>query len=232
MENRIVKFQAIVRGRCSRLNSLPNSLRMLHSLLSNTKLCLSKMSQDGRTNSNMDEDFVLSLLQKSQLSTRLYIPPPRHWFDFAIYDFQYGWLPVNIKSTTTKTADNTGNFAMCVHALTQTSLEMKRSYQNGEISKIFVQSLKSKVFNTTPKKDYYFIIINKESHEIILNSLKGVRKFTPNIHNLPFQIRWCENKKFEHRPFKKILTDIIETMKKPKPTWQEIFLREMRDIEA
>ena len=31
------------------------------------------------------------------------------WYDILIYDYQYGWLPVNIKTTTTLTSDNTAN---------------------------------------------------------------------------------------------------------------------------
>lgn len=33
----------------------------------------------------------------------------------------YGWIPVNIKTTTTLTNDNTGNLAMCVYAYTDRS---------------------------------------------------------------------------------------------------------------
>ena len=36
------------------------------------------------------------------------------WYDILVFDYMYGWLPINIKITTMKTNDNTGNLAMCV----------------------------------------------------------------------------------------------------------------------
>ena len=36
------------------------------------------------------------------------------WYDILAYDYMYKWIPINIKTTTTKTSDNTGNLTMCV----------------------------------------------------------------------------------------------------------------------
>ena len=74
------------------------------------------------------------------------------WYDILIYDYQYGWLPVNIKSTTTLTSDNTGNLAMCVYAYTDEELDLDEVYNNGNMSKILVEKLKKKNIITKIKK--------------------------------------------------------------------------------
>ena len=48
------------------------------------------------------------------------------WYDILAFDFLVGWIPINIKSTTTLTSDNTGNFAMCVYSYTDENLDLLR----------------------------------------------------------------------------------------------------------
>ena len=58
------------------------------------------------------------------------------WYDILAFDYMYGWIPINIKTTTTLTSDNTGNLAMCVYAYTDEMLDIHRdkSYENGKMS--------------------------------------------------------------------------------------------------
>ena len=102
-----------------------------------------KATDDGRINSCMDEDEIIKILLETY-SNRIFKPKARMWYDILVKDFQYGMLPVNIKSTTTLTSDNTGNLAMCVHAYTNQELHLYESYQNGQMSKILIEKLKSK----------------------------------------------------------------------------------------
>ena len=113
------------------------------------------------------------------------------WYDILVYDKRYKWLPVNIKTTTTKTSDNTGNLAMCVYAFTDHDLGLDNliHYSNGNMSKILVEKLKKEEYNKISKKDYYFLVVNKnDTKDIIVNSAKGLTEPTPNINNLPFQV--------------------------------------------
>ena len=55
------------------------------------------------------------------------------------------------------------------------------------------------LFSSKLKKDYYFIVNNKDTNEIIINSLKGLKKMISNLNNLPFQIKWCHNKNYEYK---------------------------------
>ena len=85
------------------------------------------------------------------------------WYDILTFDYIYGWIPINIKTTTTLITDNTGNLTMCVYAYINELLDIHRdkSYENGKINYILFNKLKNKNYNTNNKKDYYFLVINK-----------------------------------------------------------------------
>jgi len=228
---KIIYLQSRIRGYLYRKNHIPNSIEFLKNVLQNTEWVLSTSTRDGRTNSCIDEDRIMEILIVSGLSNRMKIPKKRHWFDFSIHDYRYGWLPVNIKSTTTLGADNTGNFAMCVHALTNVELDLDKMYKNGEMSKLLITKIKTRELNYIHKKDYYFIIINKNTKQVTCNSFKGLKKLTANINNLPFQIKWSNNKRFKYRHINKVLKKFINVIKKPTPSWREEFLNEFRKIQ-
>ena len=94
----------------------------------------------------------------------------------------YGWIPVNIKTSNLHTSDNVGNFAICVRVYTDTDIGL------------FCEKLNKKEYNTD-NSDYYFLVVNKrDTSDIIINSLRGISILTPNVNNLPFQIRWLKKK--------------------------------------
>jgi len=228
----VERIKGFVQGQKYRRNNLPNSIRAIHNFLEEKKIVCSKKSGDGRTNSCLDEDTICDLLMKSPFKKRLYKPSARHWFDIAIKDYQHGWLPINIKSTTTKTADNVGNLTTCVYALTDYKInDIKKSQRNGVMSKVLVERLKNKQYNQGDKQDYYFLVINKTNGRIITNSLKGLTKITPNINNLPFQVKWMDNKKFKYKPIEDCVSMVLDAFTKPRPNWKEKFLQEIRNIE-
>ncbi len=76
------------------------------------------------------------------------------WYDILAFDYKYGWIPINIKTTTTLTCDNTGNLAMCVYAYTNELLDIHRnkSYENGKMSEILFEKLRNKQYNINCKK--------------------------------------------------------------------------------
>ncbi len=234
------KIQATYKGYLYRRNNLPNSMRYVQKLLVKDNIKCSKQSADGRTNSCLDEDKAIKILDNdTKLKGRVDIPNIRHWFDVAIKDYKYGWLPINIKSTTTHTSDNTGNFAMCVYALTDAEMEIKLPckkkasyYRNRKMSKTLIKCLKKGKLNKVKKRDYYFVVINKTNEkEIIINSLKGLSKLTPNINNLPFQVKWSNNKQFIYQNIFSIKSKLVDAIIKPKPSWREEFLNEIRKLQ-
>ena len=228
-----IKIQKIYRGYIYRLKHLPLILYIFQNFLKNKFIKLIDKSKDGRINSVLDEDKIINLLEQNY-SKYIKIPKERNWFDIIIKDYYYGWIPVNIKTTKCSTSDNTGNMAMCVYAYTNLKLELNldKTFNNGEMSKIIIKKFKEKEYNKENKKDYYFIVINKnDTQEIIVNSVKGLSILTPNINNLPFQVRWEKNKKFEYKKIEYSVNQFIDCIKKPDPSWRETFLSEIRNID-
>lgn len=168
----------------------------------------SSQNEDGRINSCMDEEVVIKLLIE-KFDKRIKKPRIRMWYDILAFDNMYGWIPINIKTTTTTTSDNTGNLAMCVYAYTNVSnlildIHRDKSYENGKMSDILFNELKNKRFSTNTKKDYYFIVLNKtDNTDIIVNSVKGLTILMPNINNLPFQVCWDKNRVFKYENINK-----------------------------
>lgn len=228
--NKLLKCQAFIKGYLTRLNRLPNILYYIQHFLKNNKFNHYDKSDDGRINSCIDEDIIVGLLVK-KYSKRIYRPKKRMWYDILIYDYIYEWIPVNIKSTTTTTHDNTGNLAICVYAYTNKDLDLYKSYKNGDMSKILVKKLKKRQYNYKPKKDYYFIVLNKKNrNDVIINSIKGLTELTPNVNNLPFQICWSKNKKFIYKNINTNIELLLNSLQKPKKSWKEDFMSAIRKL--
>ena len=206
-DTKIIKIQKWFRGCMLRLKQLPLIMYKIKKYLKLQTFQFSTQNGDGRINSCIDEDEVIKLLSE-KLGERIKIPKIRMWYDILALDYMYGWIPINIKTTTTITSDNTGNLAMCVYAYTNEILDIYRdkSYENGKMSDILFTKLKNKKYNTNNKKDYYFIVLNKtDSSDIIVNSVKGLTILTPNVNTIFTKITiycsyisWCS-------PFKPII---------------------------
>jgi hypothetical protein len=224
----IERFQSLVRGFLYRLKRLPTILYIIQHHLQCSSLTLNDITKDGRVNSSLDEDNILYVLKK-KFNKRIRIPKIRMWYDLLAYDHVYGWIPINIKSTTMTTKDNTGNLAMCVYAYTDEILNLDKNYNNGIMSKLLFQKLKFKKYNKQYKKDYYFIVINKtNTNDIIINSVKGLIKLSPNVNNLPFQVCWNKNRVFQYQPFYKIIQKFIDCLKVNNPGWKNIFINNIQ----
>jgi hypothetical protein len=225
----VIKIQSWFRGIRFRLNRLPSVLYYIQKYLSETTITFSTVATDGRINSSIDEDIIIELLS---LKFKIILPKIRMWYDILVKDFLYGWIPVNLKSTTTKTNDNAGNLAMCVFAYTNENLDLFQKYDNGHMSKILLAKIKSNDFNHKAKKDYYFIVLNKINKEVIINSVKGLVLLTPNVNNLPFQICWTKNKQFKYKSIGKSINQFLTCIQKPEPSWQEMFMNGIRSLEV
>jgi hypothetical protein len=231
-ETKIIKIQKWFRGCILRLKQLPLIMYKIKQYLKLQSFKFSNQNEDGRINSCIDEDEVIKLLIE-KFGGRIKKPKIRMWYDISGFDYMYGWIPINIKTTTTITSDNTGNLAMCVYAYTNELLDINRdkSYANGKMSDILFNKLKNKKYNTNNKKDYYFIVLNKrDASDIIVNSVKGLTILTPNINNLPFQVCWDENRVFKYENINKKIKLFINCLQKPKPSWKETFMSNIRTL--
>lgn len=232
-ERKIIKIQKWFRGCILRLKQLPLIMYKIKKYLKLQAFKFSNQNEDGRINSCIDEEGIIKLLIE-KFDKRIKKPKIRMWYDILAFDYIYGWIPINIKTTTTTTSDNTGNLAMCVYAYTNELLDIHRdkSYDNGIMSNILYNKLKNKNYNKNNKKDYYFIVLNKtDKTDIIINSVKGLTILTPNINNLPFQVNWDKNREFTYEKISKKIKLFINCVKKPKPSWKELFMTNIRTLE-
>ncbi len=152
----------------------------------NLSIRLSSNQVDGRLNSAINEDEVLKIIEQK---FDIKIPSARDWADFYINN-----IPVNIKITTTMRADNASSKRGLYYALTG------QIYSGSESWKIYLERLKENIKDTD--KDYYFLIINKtNTKDIFINSLKQISTLQPNGSNLPFQIKWNDNRVMVQKSF-------------------------------
>ena len=229
---KIIKIQKWFRGCILRLKQLPLIMYHIQKYLKSLNIQFSGKSNDGRINSCIDENEVINVLVE-KFNNRIKIPKIRMWYDILVFDYIYGWIPINIKTTTTLTSDNTGNLAMCVHAYTDEKLDfnVNKTYENGKMSKILIKKLKKKKFNKNYKKDYYFIVLNKKNNkDVIINSIKGLTKLNSNVNNLPFQICWNKNRFYEYKNINKIIKLFLKCLQKSKPSWKEHFMKNIRKL--
>lgn len=211
---------------------LPAILYYVQSVLKQEKMIFSKETTDGRINSCMDEHTVLTFLQTKLGSEKIRIPQKRMWYDVSLKDEVAGWIPVNIKTTTMNTSDNTGNLAMCVQAYTDVELDLEKTCENGKMSDILIRCLKEGAYNRRENKDYYFLVLNKcVPEDVIINSVLGLTCLTPNVNNLPFQICWNKNREYAPKPIETNIRMFLDCMQKPRPSWKEAFMCEIRKLE-
>ncbi len=105
------------------------------------------------------------------------------------------FILINIKTTTTKTADNLN----CKLGIYYALCGLLPTFNNEIAWEKYFQKLHKDLGKNTDR-DYYFLIINKnDPKDIFINSLKGIQTLQPN--NLPFQCKWDNNREIIQRDF-------------------------------
>nr|WP_096478917.1 restriction endonuclease [Helicobacter pylori] len=170
---------------------IPTQLNEIAEFLKTNPYNLSQPLQDGRLNSSVNEEEILNTIKHF---FPIQLPKAREWWDFSFEENDI-FYPVNIKITTTKTADNLNCKLGIYYALCGLLPEF-----NNEIAwEKYFQKLHKDLGKNTDR-DYYFLIINKnDPKDIFINSLKGIQTLQPN--NLPFQCKWDNNREIIQRDF-------------------------------
>ncbi|WP_187922150.1 restriction endonuclease [Helicobacter pylori] len=193
---------------------VPTRLNEIAEFLKTNPYNLSQPLQDGRLNSSVNEEEILNTI-KDYFPIQL--PRAREWWDFSFEENKI-FYPVNIKTTTTKTADNLNGKLGIYYALCGLLPEF-----NNEIAweKYFHKLHKDLGKNTN--RDYYFLIINKnDPKDVFINSLKGIQTLQPN--NLPFQCKWDNNREIVQRSFIESKNFILSALAKSVTLRANIYL--------
>ncbi|BAW48284.1 type II restriction enzyme [Helicobacter pylori] len=172
---------------------IPTQLNEIAKFLKTNPYNLSQPLQDGRLNSSVNEEEILNAIK---YFFPIQLPKAREWWDFSFEENDI-FYPVNLKTTTTKTADNLNCKLRIYYALCGLLPEF-----NNEIAwEKYFQKLHKDLGKNTDR-DYYFLIINKnDPKDIFINSLKGIQTLQPNGNNLPFQCKWDNNREIIQRDF-------------------------------
>ncbi|WP_033782433.1 hypothetical protein [Helicobacter pylori] len=186
---------------------IPAQLNEIAEFLRTNPYSLSQPLQDGRLNSSVNEEEILNTI-KGHFSIQL--PKAREWWDFGFEENDI-FYPVNIKITTTKTADNLN----CKLGIYYALCGLLPAFNNEIAWEKYFQKLHKDLGKNT-NRDYYFLIINKnDPKDIFINSLKGIQTLQPN--NLPFQCKWDNNREIVQRSFMEsknfILSALAESIK-------------------
>ena len=169
---------------------IPKILEDVGSFLNEVDIPVCTRHSDGRLNSAEDEITIIKILQDEYDEENIIEGVVRHWWDVKIFGY-----PVNIKSSAFKTADNFSAKGAVLYSVTNITEE--------EITKInsfpdFEGELR-KSKGEDNNRDYYCLVLNKTTNEVLMQGLKTLTKLTPNGNNLLFQINWSKNKEIIER---------------------------------
>lgn len=185
------------------MQGLPNLLNKIVEFLKKQDLNLSKNSPDGRINSALNEDEIINILSSKFIIER---PDTRDWYDFS-FKQNDNFYPVNIKISTTKTADNLNCKLGIYYALTGELPD----FNNGVNWETYFATLSKNIKENS--KDYYFLIINKDNtKDIFATSLKCLTNLVANGNNLPFQVKWDDNRTLINRSFNEAKSFILRNL--------------------
>lgn len=189
--------------------TIPNKLIQIKDYLIETQVHLSSPLKDGRLNSSFNEDEIIRILKTP---FQINEPQSRQWFDFS-FEENGEFYPVNIKVTTTDTADNLNCKLGIYYALTG----LMPDFSNGVDWLTYFERLKENI-GKNESKDYYFLIVNKNNpKDIFINTLKSIKTLQANGNNLPFQCKWNDNRLMQQRSFEEskqfILSKFGESIK-------------------
>ncbi|MGN8424279.1 restriction endonuclease [Helicobacter pylori] len=194
---------------------IPTQLNEIAEFLKTNPYHLSQPLHDGRLNSSVNEEEILNAIKHFPIQ----LPKAREWWDFSFEENDI-FYPVNIKTTTTKTADNLNGKLGIYYALCGLVPEF-----NNEIAwEKYFQKLHKDLGKNTDR-DYYFLIINKnDPKDIFINSLKGIQTLQPNGNNLPFQCKWDNNREIIQRDFDGSKNFILSALAKSVTLRANIYL--------
>ncbi len=209
---------------------IPQELSRIANFLLKQPILLTRMGEDGRADSIVNENEIIHHLERhlTQIGltpNQFIVPRAREWYDFALEitnkNGSAQFYPINIKVTDTTHADNLSCKLGIYYALTG----MLPDFPNEIKWQIYFNKLKQYIGKNTTK-DYYFLVVNKDNEQdVFCNTLKGLSSLQPNGNNLPFQCRWDSNREYISRDFSSAKQLIMSTFAESIKLRSDIYIQ-------
>ncbi|WP_104745204.1 restriction endonuclease [Helicobacter acinonychis] len=183
---------------------IPTQLNEIAEFLRTNPCSLSQPFQDRHLNASANKEEILNTI-KDHFSIQL--PKAREWWDFGFEENDI-FYPVNIKITTTKTADNLN----CKLGIYYALCGLLPTFNNEIAWEKYFQKLYEDLGTNTNRDDYFLITNKNDLKDIFINSLKGIQTIQPNGNNLPFQCKWDNNREIVQRSFMESQNFILNTL--------------------
>ena len=167
------------------------------------RITASNQTDEGRVNSTFDETQIIDALLQHFGPDVIKRPETRHFCDVLIHDYR-----VQIKSTQQKGSQSDNASAKKALLWVFTGLD---DNDNKSRWSYFIQRLSQGPIDTG--RNYYYLVLNKDTGQITLNSILTLAKVTSNGSNLPFQIPWRDNTSPVERTFTEAFRFLIDATK-------------------
>jgi hypothetical protein len=161
----------------------------------------SALDLDGRVNSSNFENNFLELLKNNlaQYGINVIISKPRHWYDILIDN-----IPINLKLTKCKSADNAFNKKSLVFTINE---DLDFVEKSGDINfNSLLDLIRDKYHDLqevrNPKNEYHYLVINKDTGDILFKSILDIERYIPNSSGNIMQINW--KNEFLHQNYKSV----------------------------
>jgi hypothetical protein len=158
----------------------------LETYLKECKLNMKNGQEDGRIGSVELEKIVVDKIAEKFESIK---PPPRHWYDIALYDNDQ-IIYCNVKISTGNT-DNANQKKAIIHSFTNVNEAKIKPNMNFNQMLRLINSDLLEVRNY--HREYYYIYIDKTDGSIIIRSLCDIVNLQSNPCNY-LQINWKKEK--------------------------------------
>lgn len=153
---------------------------------------LNHFAADGRVNSYLSKNSLKYMLQ-DMFPENFVLSSTRSWYDIGLY-FEDKFFPINIKITNGEKEDNVGSRKGMFYCMTGINLDKQTGDKIIRYKSFadFNINLVAK-YNPRTDADYYYLVLFKNTRQLLFTSMKHLRVVKPSGDNLPFQCNWTEN---------------------------------------
>ena len=172
------------------------------------------VSSDGRIDSANDESKFIDRFQEimNNMGHEVVKAKSRHWYDLKINS-----IPVNLKITSCKSADNAFNKKSIAYTLIG-DIETVEKYRETNFDDWFSKIknyYEAMTVDRNPMKEYYYLVLNKTSNEILFKSILDIHTYKKNSSGNVLQIDWkneFQNKEYICNDAKQKMRELLTTI--------------------